>query len=498
VLILRQHAVCYQLLNKTDHNVKVFIKIILFCLPQLSFSQQAALESLLADSAMAHASFSLCFLDAADGKSVMEYNSGKSLAPASVLKLITSAVSLELLGPEYSFKTAIGYSGTLNKRSGRLSGNLIIKGGGDPALGSKYFSDYYGDFIAKWTSDIKKAGIKRIDGNVISDDSYYDFQPIPPKWLWEDAGNYYGAGAYGISVFDNTYEIHLRPTLDNSGQVITSVIPDDCRMYLSNWLTTSGTADKGFVFAAPYSTNGWLAGSVPFTGEGNILKASMTDPPLILAKMAESKLIESGIRVTGNHTTYRLQPGLIGENLIKITETKSPPLKNIIEVLNHMSINFYAEHLVKELGKVFRNSGTTASGIEVIYEFLSGMGIDTDGMFIEDGSGLSPVNAITSEQMANLLLIMKKNGKYFSEFYSSLPDPGKEGTLKHYFHDPVFDSGMKVKSGSMTRVRSFAGYITANSGKELLFCIIANDYSGPDQRIVSGIEEIIKEIILYN
>jgi D-alanyl-D-alanine carboxypeptidase/D-alanyl-D-alanine-endopeptidase (penicillin-binding protein 4) len=118
-------------------------------------------------------------------------------------------------------------------------------------------------------------------------------------------------------------------------------------------------------------------------------------------------------------------------------------------------------------------------------------------MFIEDGSGLSPLNAINSEELVNLLRFMKRKGKYFSEYYSSLPEAGKEGTLKNYFRDPVFDSRLKAKSGSMTRVKNYAGYFTTVSGKNMIFSIIINNYTGTSQHIISGIEGIIKEIILY-
>jgi D-alanyl-D-alanine carboxypeptidase/D-alanyl-D-alanine-endopeptidase (penicillin-binding protein 4) len=155
----------------------------------------------------------------------------------------------------------------------------------------------------------------------------------------------------------------------------------------------------------------------------------------------------------------------------------------------------YAEHLTKELGKVYKNNGSTDSGVAVIKEFLAAADVNTGGMFIEDGSGLSPLDAINSKALVNLLWYMKKNGKFYNEYLSSLPDAGKEGTLKNCFRDPVFDSRLAIKSGSMTRVRSYAGYIKTISGNDLIFSIIVNNYSGPSQKIISYIEEIIKEII---
>jgi D-alanyl-D-alanine carboxypeptidase/D-alanyl-D-alanine-endopeptidase (penicillin-binding protein 4) len=459
-------------------------------------SQESSLERLLADSSMSHASVSLCVTNAENGEAVLSYNSGKSLTPASVMKLITSAAALELLGPQYTFRTALGYTGTINKRSGKLRGNLVITGGGDPALGSNHFPEYYNDFLSRWVTEIRKLGIRKIEGRVITDDSYYDFQPVPAKWLWEDAGNYYGAGAYGLSIFDNTYEIHLTTSSDSSQLFIKEIVPSESKFEFSNWLIAAGTSDEGYIFAAPYSTNGWLAGSIPANMEDFVLKASIADPPRLMAKMINDKLEAEGIIIAGDPTTARLEQTTITDKITPVTETQSPPLVKIIEVLNHESVNLYAEHLIKELGKKIKNTGSTAAGVEAVKDFLKIAGIQADGMFIEDGSGLSPVNSINANGLSGLLLYMKTYGRYFPEYYNSLPDAGKEGTLKNCFLDPVFESRLRAKSGSMTRVRSYAGYFTTQSGKQMIFSIIVNNFSGPSKNIISGIEEIIKEIII--
>ncbi|MBN2633470.1 MAG: D-alanyl-D-alanine carboxypeptidase/D-alanyl-D-alanine-endopeptidase, partial [Bacteroidales bacterium] len=337
-----------------------------------------------------------------------------------------------------------------------------------------------------------------VTGRVITDDSYYDYLPVPAKWLWEDAGNYYGAGAYGLSIFDNTYEIHLTISPDTSRLYITGITPAECTFEFANWLVAAGTADKGYVFAAPYSTNGWLAGSIPSNLNDFTLKASIADPPLIMAKLIDQKMHDTGIDTDGDPTTARLLKVRSEIPFNKIAEITSPPLSHIIEVLNHESVNLYAEHLVKEIGKVYRKNGSTEKGIECILEYLELSGIDTDGIFIVDGSGLSPLNAINAESVTALLYHMKHHAKYFDQFYSSLPDAGKEGTLKRYFQEPEFDGNMKAKSGSMTRVRSYAGFLKADSGRELIFCMIVNNYSGPHQAVIAHVEEILRETIKSN
>lgn len=476
----------------------IFFIALLICFTICTFSQEKSSETFHGDLSLANASVSLCVADAEKGNVVIDYNSGISLAPASVLKVITSAAALELLGPEYTFKTRIGYTGTLNKRWGRLKGNIIIIGGGDPALGSKYFPDHYRDFIPGWVEEIKKLGIKRIKGKVITDDSYFDFIPDPGKWLWEDTGNYYGAGAYGLSVFDNTYEIHFTTFSDSTLPVIKRFIPVECTTNLTNLLIAKDTSDAAYIYASPYSTTGYIAGTIPVNQLDYVLKASITDPPLLLARMVTDKLKTAGIKISGTPATVRTEKNYKAEKFIPVSEISSPGLAEIIEVLNHESVNLFAEHLIKELGKKFKNDGSTASGAKVIMEFLKNSGIDTNGMFIEDGSGMSPLNAINTRELVRLLVYMKNNGKHFPEYFSSLPDAGKEGTLKDIFKDPVFDSRLKAKSGSMTRVRSYAGYFTTKSGKEMVFSIIINNFSGPSKNIVSEIEDNIRDLISKN
>ena len=247
-----------------------------------------------------HASVSLCVADAETEDVFIDYNSEISLIPASVMKVITSAAALELLGPDYTFKTRVGYTGTLNKRSGKLTGNIIILGGGDPALGSQYFSEHYQNFTDNWVSEIKKLGIKRIKGRIITDDSYYDYLPVPDKWLWEDEGNYYGAGAYGLSVFDNSYEIHFKTFSDSSSPEITRIIPAECKQELTNFLIASGTTDEGNVFTAPYGSSGWMHGKIPVNQLDFVLKASVTDPPLLLARIINDKLKAAKVKIFGN------------------------------------------------------------------------------------------------------------------------------------------------------------------------------------------------------
>lgn len=467
----------------------LFLFLLFF--PLTAFPQ--ALDSFIADTSLTHASYSLYVADAGSGEAVLDVNSVKSLTPASVLKLVTTAVGLEMLGPRHTFTTSFGYTGTLSK-SGLLKGDIIIRGGGDPAFASSHFAGIYSDFPVRWVDKMKITGIKKVTGKIITDDSYFDYLPVPSRWTWEDLGNYYGAGVYGASIFDNSYDIHFNTSSTGTKPEITRIVPEECIYDLKNNLVAEGSTDRGYVFAAPYGNSGWISGAIPVMQNDFVLGASIPDPPLLFARIMDEKIREAGIKVKGKPSTFRIEKKEPVYEYTKISEYVSPELSEIVEVLNHESINLYAEDLVKELGKKINGSGSAENGIEIINSYLDSIGIQ--GMFIVDGSGLSPANSINARGLASLLIHMKKKGKYFDDYLNSLPDAGKEGTLKNYFRDEVFSGRLKAKSGSMTRVRSYAGYFTTMSGREMVFAFITNDFSGASVNIVSHYEEILKEIIL--
>ena len=489
-----------------------------------SFAQLAKFEKMLADPLLKNASVSFYVADAVDGSVVYSHNPKTSLIPASNMKLITSAAALELLGADYVFTTSIGYTvGLTWSISGfgshcEISGDLIIKGGGDPALGSDYFSSHYEDFMGQWIEAIKNAKIRKINGRVITDDSHFDFDPAAPRWLWEDLGASYGAGVFGLSIFDNTRTIKARTAADGINVELIDIIPPLGEYTLANRLKIAGTTGNWYAYTAPYSTSGWLSGTIPASNE-YVMKVSIPDPPLLAAQMLSQKLEAENIIITGKPTTARIEnltnsgdaftveipitiPNSAARNYLDIhlplIQTTSPPLKSIIEILNKESVNLYADTFVKELGKQFRRRGTMQDGTKVIMQFLGAAGVDTTGFFIEDGSGLSARNAVNAEGIAKLLIYMKNNGKYFNDYLFSLPEAGKSGTLSQYFTDPVFKSNLKAKSGSMTRVRCYSGYFTSKSGKEMVFSILVNNFQGTSRNVIQHIEEILKEVILLN
>lgn len=466
----------------------IFSAVIVTCLN----GQEKALNAMLADTTLAGTSYSIFYADAVTGEVIFGYGADRNLASASVMKLYPTAVSLSLLGADYRFPTEIYLSGYFNKRKGVLDGDVIIRGSGDPALGSKYFEEQYGDVTANWISAMRAAGLRRVKGRVAAAESIYDQNPLPDGWSWGDLGQYYGAGVYDINFNDNKYNIYITGFSEGSPAIIDSVEEYGRDIHLINYLTSSGNDDNGYVYCAPYSSNAWISGTVPADSSIS-LGASLPDPPLTLVRHLDRAMRNAGIRIDVAPNTSRVK--LPGESMTPVMTTYSPTISEIIRVTNHESVNLYAEALRKHLGYALAGEGTFSAGSEVIENFLDSIGCEPYKAVILDGSGLSPNNNISALMTVRLLVHMY-NSKDSTAFISTLPAAGISGTMKNYFRDEVFKGRVVAKTGSIGSVRSFAGYVTTASGRTLAFTMIANGFTVPWRQVTNGMERIMEEVIL--
>lgn len=474
-------------------NIKLLsISLLLIVSASLSSGQKSALEAALADTALTGTSWSICIADAKTGETVFEYDAERNLAPASVTKLFPSAAALTLIGHDYCFKTEVLMSGEFNRRKGILEGDIIIQGGGDPCLGSPYFSDHYGDVIDSWVTALREAGVVHVKGRVAASESIYDYNPVPGGWSWADLGNYYGAGVYDINFNDNVYNIYVTGYNEGTPATIDSVSLFGRGMHIKNYLTSSGTSDRGYVYNAPYSNDAWISGSVP-ADRSITLRASMPDPPGIIVRHLTERLRAAGIKVDGTPSDQRID--IRGLDITPVVTTLSPPLSEIVKVTNHESVNLYADQLRKHLGYHLLESGTFAAGTEVIKSFLDSAGCEPDRALMLDGSGLSPNNGISARLTACLLVYMHTSSDS-SYFISSLPAAGESGTMKNFFRSDLFKGRVVAKTGSLSGVRAFGGYAITQSGKTMAFTMIANGFTAPWRQVTDRMEKIIGELII--
>ena len=454
------------------------------------------------DSSFRHAGISICLRDSESGDIIADYNKDMALGSASVMKLVTTAVALEALGPDFSFVTRIGYAGDFNPPDSILNGYIVIKGGADPTILSEYFPDYDKDIIDNWADDIVNTGIKEVKGSVIADAAIFNHHPAPGGWNWSDLGNYYGAGAHGICIFDNMYRIHFKTGNEGSIPEITFVEPDIPGLLIENRLTSYGNTDNGYVYLEPYGNHAVIRGEIPPGRDDFVLKASIPDPPLLTAIMLQEAMKERGIHFDKNPTSLRLSPDIAMEFLSSykavITASWSPPLSEIITVTNTESVNMFAEQLIKYLGVVnsMTEYSSTGRGIAAISEYLAQkLEVGNQGLYIVDGSGLSRANAISASFITSLLHYMKGKSIYADYFYESLPEAGKSGTLENYFKDPVFHDNLRAKSGTSTRIRNYAGYFKTQNGKNIAFAVLVNNFDCSSSEVTRKVENLLKEII---
>jgi D-alanyl-D-alanine carboxypeptidase/D-alanyl-D-alanine-endopeptidase (penicillin-binding protein 4) len=374
------------------------------------------------------------------------------------LSFFVSDENGNLLGKDYTYTTTASYQGEI--KNNELVGNLIISSNGDPTLGSWRYPGYEPEnFKKRLMEAVQNLNIKKLRGNIIIDDSYFDFQTIPGGWPWNDLGNYYGAGTFGVNWRENQFDIHI------NGNQFKSFSYDLNQVNWINELKTGGNSDQSLIFTAPHSETAMINGTLP-AGKVTTVSGATPNPPIQLAVEIKKLLEENGISISGKTTTYYNEK-IEGKSVSKaptqnqIFEYKSPTLDKIVYWFLRKSINLYGETLIKTMAKEKRNNPTFETGVDFLKDFWKSKGINPMMINFADGSGLSPQNYVSAKAQVQALLYAKKQN-WFDAFYEGFPT----------------QNGIKMKSGTIKDSKSFAGYQTSKSGKNYVFSIILNNYQG--------------------
>lgn len=450
------------------------------------------------------ASFSLLVKDVESGAVVYNHDAERSLTPASVMKLITTATALEVLGEDFRFETVLEHDGEI--RNGVLHGNLYIRGGGDPTLGSAFFAEdrnaYHPDnntFLPQWVDALTKAGIHTINGSVISDERIFDNEGVSRKWVYEDMGSYYGMGSYGISVFDNQYKLVLRTGIAGGKPTIKHTLPAVKGLRFRNYLTSSNvSSDSSYIMGMPLMNERFLYGIVPSGKESYILRGDIPDPALFLAEYVTSGLFKAGFEITGSPSCFRIleENGDIPTKArTKIHVTHSPTLAEIAAVTNEVSHNLYADALLKTLGLTYSASkhesiSSFDRGIKVLLQFWEKKGLKTSVLQLYDGSGLAATDKLTTAFICDLLVYMKNESRVGKAYINSIPRAGVEGSVRNFMKGSRLQNVARLKSGSMTGVKAYAGYITKDD-HTFAVALMVNSYPGEGRRVVKAIEQVL-------
>ena len=467
--------------------MKKSILIIVSIWTFLFINAQNPVKKFVESDLLKNANVSLMVKDLAKDSVLYEFRSNFPTIPASTMKTVTTSTALELLGGDYKFKTTLEYDGELTE-NGVLYGNLYICGNGDPTLGSSKLGDEL--FLHKWIEEIKLAGIKKIHGNIIADNSRYDDKGINQHWQWEDLGNYYGAGAYGISYKDNTYTIQINTKEKGTEAEIVKISPDISDINFVNELKiTNIKSDSVYIFGAPRSNERLLCGELPANKSNILVEGDIPQPGKLLANDLKKELINNKIRVRGD--VYEIFEKTCTPRNVIYTHF-SPELREIVKAINVPSNNHYAEHLFRHLSLKNDSVASTDGAINVIKNYWKQKSLPIDQLFMMDGSGLSPVNAVSAKFLVELLTYMNKS-KNNTDFRNSLPIAGLTGTAKILLDKTRLEGKVRAKSGTISRVRCYTGYLD-DGNKKWAFAILVNNPNGKAKDVTDKIEEFLLEI----
>ncbi|MGE6629797.1 D-alanyl-D-alanine carboxypeptidase/D-alanyl-D-alanine endopeptidase [Bacillus sp. NPDC077027] len=409
--------------------------------------------------------------DTSNASLLYEHDANTRLTPASNMKLLTSAIALDVLGEDYTFPTNVWIDGQLKNNS--LKGDLYLQGKGDPTLLEKDFID-----LAK---QVKKAGIHTIKGNLIADDTWYDDTRYSIDLPWSDEDKYYGAQISALTASPNTdYDagtmiLEVKPAKKAGHAASYETIPQTNTVQIINQVkTVSVDGKKDVTFERAHGSNKVIIkGSIPVHASSSRQWVALWEPTNYAIDLMKRALKAEGIQIKG-----KVETGVVPKKAKKIASHESIPLSRLLVPMMKLSNNGHAEVLLKELGKHVKNKGSFEDGLDVLTERLPAFGIETDQVVLRDGSGISHMNLISANQLSLFLTKIKKE-EWYPVYLHALPLAGASdrmvgGTLRNRLKDPATLEKVKAKTGSLSTVSTLSGYIQLENGRELVFSILLN------------------------
>jgi D-alanyl-D-alanine carboxypeptidase/D-alanyl-D-alanine-endopeptidase (penicillin-binding protein 4) len=446
------------------------------------------IDRIIAEGDSAHARWGVFIASTKDGRVLGSRDGDKLFTPASNMKIFTTAVALDVVGPEYRWRTSV-YSGRQMDANGVLEGDLTLYGRGAPDFGSKAKGG-----LPALVEQLYERGLRRVRGSVIGDESYFRAETHAVGWQWNDLQWYYGAAPSALTIDENSVEVTIAPARKGGSAASVVLNPDDKYVRLTNNTTTTGERDAitSVGIQRGLSNNDLKVwGEFPASGRSFSAFLSVHDPALHAATTFKRLLTARGIQVEGDARSRdfrvaeaeRFDP----QTAVELANTESAPLSEIVRETNKESNNLFAELLLRTLGKERgatvpdpdprRNAtrGDDAAGAAVVKKWLSDHGVVVRNLAIHDGSGLSRLDLITPESAVRLLIAIAKSPSAAS-FRNSLPIAGRDGTLRGRLM-PIAGK-VSAKTGYLTYTHALSGYVTTADGEELAFSIICNDATG--------------------
>jgi serine-type D-Ala-D-Ala carboxypeptidase/endopeptidase (penicillin-binding protein 4) len=439
------------------------------------------------------------------GKVLFEENAHKLLRPASNMKLYTVAAALDRLSPDYRFLTSV-YATAKPDANGFVKGDLTIYGRGDPSIAARFNNGDYFKAINELATRIVGSGVKRVEGDLVGDETYFVGPQYGSGWEWEDLQWWYGAEVSSLTANDNALDVFIKPGAQVGSPALITTGPPDPLLTIVNRVKTApkGTRRDLSVHRPLGSDEIEFSGVIAVDDRGYTGGLGISRPALLMAYLLRSALAQQGVIINGKtRTTGTLvsvaspAPTPPVSSLVELAALPSPPLSLIAAQTLKPSQNLYTELILRTLGKVAAPAPTTveaddtseSAGLKVLRTFLNEAGVNPTSLVLSDGSGLSRNDMITAEATLQLLTYMRKH-RYATVFRDALPIAGVDGTLRNRMKGTPAENNLRAKTGTLSSASSLSGYVTTAAGEELVFSIMVNNYPQDSSPVSACIDPI--------
>ncbi len=436
-------------------------------------------------------------VETATGKTLYSKNAGRLFLPASNLKILTSALALERLRPDYRFTTRVVRE---------ASGDVVLVGSGDPSLSGRAFP-YRKDqhdgpplqAIEQLADAIAARGVQRIDGDIVGDDRLFPWDPYPPSWTEDDILRDYGAPVSALTVNDNTVTVLISAAAKPGEAATLTLSPELEYLTIENRVRTVARGAESAVHARRVArSRQWqLTGTIPL-GRATVIEIlPVDDPALFAASALYDALTRRGIAIRGGPVARHRALGepyaaVEGEELAFRT---SPPLADLLQVMDIFSVNLHAELLLREVGRVARGEGSTAAGLAEMTAYLAGtIGAQPGDWRLEDGSGLAR-NTLVTPRLLTHILAREALSSDSALWIALIPAGGEDGTLSRRLCCISGGRGVHAKTGTLSRALALSGYADSATRGQLAFSILVNDFQAPPAEVTAWIDKIATALL---
>jgi len=457
-----------------------------------------SIERILASQDLAGVEVGVCIVNLASGRTVFARGEDVPLTPASNQKLFTTAAAIVTLGGDYSFRTDIYARGKMS--GGVLDGDLILRGGGDPNIAARFCDGEATSVPGQWAERLKEAGLARVKGDIVVDDTLFDRQRVHPDWPRDQLDNYYCAEVSALNFNENVATVSLVPGRAEGRPVQARLDPVTSYIKVINEVRTTAFKTRNSVmFSRPGGNNTFrFSGRLFADGKPRAYAKTVRDPASYLATIFREELGAHGVAVEGSVRLTGETPGDDTRGL-RLLLTHASPMAPTVVVTNLHSHNLFAECLFKLVGAERYGKGSFESGGKAVTECLRKLRIATDGFVASDGSGLAKSNRATARQIVGVLGAMYKDKNHRDLFLESLGVGGVRGrTMQKRLREEPYKGRVFGKTGYIWSVSALSGYVFSVEGRVYAFSILFNGFGNRGNARMKRLQDDVCRVLVTN